>query len=238
MFMASQGSRSASKDVWYVDSGCTSHMVKESSLFTSLDSTDRTNVKLANGEIVQATGKGTVSVHTSKGPKLIHDVLLVPELDQNLLSVAQLLKKGYSCSFKDKYCTIIDSCGVEVVKVEMHDNSFPLNLDQVNHSALDSKQDDSVLWHKRYGHFNMDALKYLQEHDMEAFGSTSSSTIVQGGRFGGVHEEAVNAYLFPVSKVTHRSYEKSNTTSNITEAAVYAHNPYVRKQLNARGESN
>ncbi|TXG70083.1 hypothetical protein EZV62_005018 [Acer yangbiense] len=166
MFMASQACCSASKDVWYVDSGCTSHMVKYSSLFTSLHSNDRTNVKLVNGEMVQATGKGTVSVQTSKGPKLIHDVLLIPDLDQNLLSVAQLLKKGYSCLFKDNYCTIVDSCGVEVVKVGMHDNSFPLNLEQVNHSAFVSKLDDSALWHKRYGHFNMDALKYLQDHDM------------------------------------------------------------------------
>ncbi|TXG46600.1 hypothetical protein EZV62_027900 [Acer yangbiense] len=166
MFMASQECCSASKDVWYVDSGCTSHMVKDSSLFTSLDSNDRTNVKLGNGEMVQATGKGTVSVQTSKGLKLIHDVLLIPDLDQNLLSVAQLLKKGYSCLFKDNYCTIVDSCGVEVVKVGIHDNSFPLNLEQVNHSAFVSKLDDSALWHKRYGHFNMDVLKYLQEHDM------------------------------------------------------------------------
>ncbi|TXG67782.1 hypothetical protein EZV62_009057 [Acer yangbiense] len=85
---------------------------------------------------------------------------------KNLLSVAQLLKKGYSCSFEDNYCTIVDSCGVEVVKVGMHDNSFPLNLEQVNHSAFVSKLDDFALWHKRYGHFNMDALKYLQDHDM------------------------------------------------------------------------
>ncbi|TXG57778.1 hypothetical protein EZV62_015607 [Acer yangbiense] len=166
MFMASQACCSASKDVWYVDSGCTNHMVKDSSLFTSLDSNDRTNVKLGNGEMVQARRKGTVSVQTSKGPKLIHDVLLIPDLDQNLLSVAQLLKKGNSCLFKDNYCTIVDSCGVEVVKVGMHDNSFPLNLEQVNHSAFVSKLDDSALWHKRYGHFNMDALKYLQDHDM------------------------------------------------------------------------
>ncbi|TXG72546.1 hypothetical protein EZV62_001125 [Acer yangbiense] len=59
-----------------------------------------TNVKLGNGVMVQATGKGTVSVHTGNGPKLIHDVLLIPDLDQNLLSVAQLLKKGYAANSK------------------------------------------------------------------------------------------------------------------------------------------
>ncbi|KAK0570911.1 hypothetical protein LWI29_008332 [Acer saccharum] len=96
LFMATQACYSASKDVWYVDSGCTSHMARDSSLFTSLDKTDRTKVKLGNGEMGKVTGRGTFSIHTSKDPKLIHDVLLIPDLDQNLLSVTQLLKKGYS----------------------------------------------------------------------------------------------------------------------------------------------
>ncbi|KAL5751614.1 hypothetical protein ACOSQ2_022121 [Xanthoceras sorbifolium] len=79
--MATQVCYSASQDAWYVDSGCTSHMARDSSLFTSLNKTNRTRVKLGNGEIVQAAGRGTVSIHTSKGPKLIHDVLLIPDLE-------------------------------------------------------------------------------------------------------------------------------------------------------------
>ncbi|KAK2404761.1 putative mitochondrial protein [Trifolium repens] len=166
LFMASHECSSASKDVWYVDSGCTIHMAKEPSLFTSLDRAVRTKVNLGNGEIVQAEGRGTVSVHTSKGPKFINDVLLIPDLDQNLLSVAQLMKKGYSLSFKNNGCVIMDSNDCEVVNVEMCGNSFPISLNQVNQTALVSKHDDSALWHKRYGHFNMNALKFLQSHDM------------------------------------------------------------------------
>ncbi|TXG68564.1 hypothetical protein EZV62_003499 [Acer yangbiense] len=166
LFMATQACFSTSKDAWYVDSGYTSHMARDLSLFTSLNRTDRTKVKLGNGQIVQAAGKGIVSIHTNKGPKLIHDVLLIPDLDQNLLSVAQLLKKGYSLSFEKNCCIILDSNGIEIVKVEMCNNSFPLSLDQVSHSALVSKHDNSVLWHKRYGHFNLNALKYLQSNDM------------------------------------------------------------------------
>nr|KYP72805.1 Retrovirus-related Pol polyprotein from transposon TNT 1-94 [Cajanus cajan] len=166
LFMAAQTSSSGSNDVWYVDSGCTNHMARDSSLFTTLDRAVQTKVKLGNGDIVQAEGRGTVSVHTSKGPKFIHDVLFIPDLDQNLLSVAQLMKRGYSLSFKNNGCIILDSNDSEVIKVEMCDNSFPISLNQVNESALVSKHDDSVLWHKRYGHFNMGALKFLQTHDM------------------------------------------------------------------------
>nr|KYP32396.1 Copia protein [Cajanus cajan] len=166
LFMATQTSSSGSNDVWYVDSGCTNHMARDSSLFTSLDRAVQTKVKLENGDIVRAEGRGIVSIDTSKGPKFIHDVLFIPNLDQNLLSVAQLMKRRYSLSFKNNGCIILDSNDSEVIKVEMCDNSFPISLNQVNESALVSKHDDSVLWHKRYGHFNMGALKFLQTHDM------------------------------------------------------------------------
>lgn len=82
-------------------------------------------------------------------------------LDQNLLSVAQLIKKGYSPLFKNNGCIILDSNDYEVINVEMCDNVFPINLNQVKQVALVSKHDDSTLWHKRYDHFNMDALKFL-----------------------------------------------------------------------------
>nr|KYP59997.1 Retrovirus-related Pol polyprotein from transposon TNT 1-94 [Cajanus cajan] len=134
--MATQTSNSGSKDVWYVDSGCPNHMVRDSSLFTSLDKAIQTKVKLGNGDIVQVEGRGTIFVHTSKGPKFIHDVLFIPDLDQNLLSVAQLLKKGYSFSSKNNGCIILDSNDYEVIKVEMCDNSFPISLNQVHESTL------------------------------------------------------------------------------------------------------
>jgi len=72
-----------------------------------------------------AKGKGTIYVHTSKGPKYIHHVLLIPNLSQNLLSVAQLLKKGYSISFKNNGCVIIDStflklCRLKCAKIAFH----------------------------------------------------------------------------------------------------------------------
>ena len=166
-------------------------MARDFNLFSSLDRADRTKVKLGNGQVVHAAGKGTVSIQTSEGAKLISDVLLIPDLDQNLLSVAQLLKKGYSLSFKDNYCIIFDSSGVEVVKVEMHDNSFALSLNQVNHSALVSKQDDSVLWHKRYGHFNVNELRYLQSHDMVTDMPTVSyvEDLCDACQFGKMHRK-------------------------------------------------
>lgn len=52
-------------------------------------------------------GKGTIKIKTTYGNvKTLNDVHYVPNLAQNLLSVAQLLKSGYSILFDNGYCLI------------------------------------------------------------------------------------------------------------------------------------
>ena len=47
-------------------------------------------------------GQGTIAISTCSGTKFISDVLYVPEIDQNLFSVGQLIEKGYKVVFEDK----------------------------------------------------------------------------------------------------------------------------------------
>jgi hypothetical protein len=42
---------------------------------------------MGSGDLVQATGKGTLVVETQHGKRYIQKVLLVPGLDENLLIV-------------------------------------------------------------------------------------------------------------------------------------------------------
>ena len=117
-------------------------MAKDESLFFSLDRTIRTRVKLGNA---QAAGRENVLIHTNSGTKVIHDVLFKPDLDQNLLSVGQLLKRWYSLSFKDDCCVIVDCHDVKVARIKMLGNSFPVNFRQVKHAALLSKHDNLII---------------------------------------------------------------------------------------------
>jgi hypothetical protein len=55
---------------------------------------------MGNGVLVLAKGKGDISVKTELGTKIIRDVILVPDLQQNLLSVGQLVCNGYSVHFE------------------------------------------------------------------------------------------------------------------------------------------
>jgi hypothetical protein len=57
---------------------------------------------LENGEVVHAKGKGTIYISTKKDTKFVTNVLYILELDQNLLSVAQMLRNGYTVFFNKK----------------------------------------------------------------------------------------------------------------------------------------
>jgi predicted aspartyl protease len=94
---------------WLIDSGCTSHMTYDKELFKRLDRTVISKVRIGNGAYLTVKGKRTVAIKDNTGLKLISDVLYVPEINQNLLSVGQLLEKGYKVLFEDKFYLINDA---------------------------------------------------------------------------------------------------------------------------------
>lgn len=79
---------------------CSNHMLANQSIFMDVDSTIIPKVKLGNGAIVESKRKGKIAVETKKRMKYVNDVLLVPELSQNLLSVVNWLKMGIDFTLK------------------------------------------------------------------------------------------------------------------------------------------
>lgn len=88
-------------NTWIVDSGATSHMVKEENFFTELDKSIQTPIKVASDDILVSAGRGSIIVKTEVGQRTITNVLLVPKIDRNLLSVGQLVRSGYKVLFDE-----------------------------------------------------------------------------------------------------------------------------------------
>ncbi|KAJ8771243.1 hypothetical protein K2173_026131 [Erythroxylum novogranatense] len=76
----------SSSDSWLIDSGCTNHMTNDQTLFIEIDKTLISKVKLE-----------MVSLSRLTGLKHITDVLYVPDIDQNLLSVPLLEEQLTDC---------------------------------------------------------------------------------------------------------------------------------------------
>ncbi|XP_069148053.1 uncharacterized protein [Solanum lycopersicum] len=148
-------------------SGCSNHMSGTKSLFKDLDESKKSDVRLGDNKKIQVEGEGTVSIMTSQGnAKILEDVMFVPSLSHNLLSIGQLMISGYSISFDDGVCTIKNKkSGKTIAKVPMINNKmFPLEVSMVEKCVMVASGDDETrLWHLRYGHLNVNELKLLSQ---------------------------------------------------------------------------
>lgn len=70
-----------------IDSGYTNHMTSDESIFRKIDKSCISKVRIENGELIQARAKGDVLINTPSSTKVNKNVLLVPEIDHNLLSI-------------------------------------------------------------------------------------------------------------------------------------------------------
>ena len=77
-----------------------------------------------------------IAIESQTGLKLIYDVLFVPDIDQNLLSVGQLVEKEFKVYFEDRNCIIKDAKGKEVFNIKIKGKSFALNLLEDEHATV------------------------------------------------------------------------------------------------------
>lgn len=95
-WMALAGSGHGQAD-WVVDSGATNHMTDNRSIFTSFRPVNGPSITTAGKGSLQTTARGDVSIVAANGVQVtIKDVMYVPGLGHNLLSLAQLEDRGIS----------------------------------------------------------------------------------------------------------------------------------------------
>ncbi|XP_010468334.2 PREDICTED: uncharacterized protein LOC104748380 [Camelina sativa] len=97
------------KDMWMIYDTTTNHMTPHIKYFTTLDRRHRAQIEFITGESVFAEGMGDVRIVTKEGlKKTIKDVLFVPKIDRNVLSVSQLTNAGYIVAMSTDKCIIME----------------------------------------------------------------------------------------------------------------------------------
>ncbi|KAI5317551.1 hypothetical protein L3X38_037258 [Prunus dulcis] len=170
MFYACHFASVKNGSVWFVDSACSNHLTSQESALINIDRTVTCKVKMGTGDLVQATGKGTLVVETQYGKRYINEVLLVPGLDENLLSVGQMMEHGYYVLFGENKAVVFDDSSLNnvVAKLSMAGNKcFPLSLESMIPAARKaSVVEDSWIWHRRLGHLNFASMKKMRQKEM------------------------------------------------------------------------
>ena len=163
-------------DSWIVDSGATCHMCNDRKLFVELRNLDKPlEVTLGDGYNLHAIGRGVVVLETklpsgrTKKCKL-HDVLYVPKLSYNLLSVSRTSDAGKIARFGETSCQILDANRKLVAVATRVGDLYYLSCrpgSQNCHTAVDkgaeTKED---VWHRRYGHLGTRNLQKLAKHEL------------------------------------------------------------------------
>ncbi|XP_015078146.1 uncharacterized protein LOC107021946 [Solanum pennellii] len=137
----------------------TKQALQRKMMMNDLDESQKYDVRLGDNKKIKVEGEGTVSIMTSQGnAKILEDVMCVPSLSNNLLSIGQLMISGYSISFDDGVYTFKNKkFGKTIAKVPMTNNKmFSLEVSTVEKCVMVASGDDETkLWNLRYGHLNV-----------------------------------------------------------------------------------
>ena len=166
------------ENAWIIDSGATCHMCNDASLFVELYNWEKPEeVTLGDGHVVKANGRGVVKIEIecqrSQKAKncVLQDVLYVPSLSYNLVSVSKATKSGKTVTFDEDGCHILDESQKLIANAKRVGNLYYLSYVDSGHHANPTVESSSVAskevtWHKRYGHLGVQNVQKLAKENL------------------------------------------------------------------------
>lgn len=111
-----------SSDAWYIDSGASMHMTKHDYLLTHKSEPVIKTIKVANDKFLLVKGCGQINLEVcnsnGKFDKILfQNVVFLPDLATNLISVSQIIKNGGQVKFDNKGCVILNKYNTIVATV-------------------------------------------------------------------------------------------------------------------------
>lgn len=153
---------------WFIDSGASMHMTMHSDWLYDIIPPPINTIKVADDKklLVKSCGKVNLNVIGSNGKMntiQVKDVLYIPGLATNLLSVSQIIKNGCKVQFDEKGCKISNRNNEQVATAKMSNNMYKLNTHSMPAYTSVTKENDWYLWHQRMAHLNFEDLNKLTE---------------------------------------------------------------------------
>jgi len=131
---APQAFMASPSDDWWMDSGATVHICADRSMFSSFQGFNSAPVLMGNGVPAAVRGTGQVYLKLTSGKTLVlKDVLYVPSMSRNLISVSLLCRQGLKLVFESNK-VVLSKFGTFVGKSYESGGLFRLSVLN-NHSS-------------------------------------------------------------------------------------------------------
>lgn len=195
------------RDEWYIDSGASQHMSPFEDLFTKLKPSRIAQIKSVSSSSLQVKGVGDIAVCVNDIEIDFKDVLCVPGLSANLLSVAQMVKNGNEVAFNQRGCRVYNCNGELIIDIKSENGIYKIQAKQAECLAAISQMDNGMLWHRKLGHVNYADLCKMR------------NGLVDGVDFGNQYEvEIKNCEVCKEGKQTRQPFQRSvNRCDNILD---------------------
>ncbi|KAK7580680.1 hypothetical protein V9T40_001309 [Parthenolecanium corni] len=157
--------------VFVADSGCTKFMVNDLSSFSACRQLEpAVPITLADSSSTSATHIGTVDLITNLGRRIkFTDVLFVPELRRNLLSVRRITLQDYNVVFK-KDSVEISTDGDKLASGYVNNELYYVDFFICSSEAVQSEAGLAyVQLHRRLGHLNLAAIQSMKKNGLVNF---------------------------------------------------------------------
>jgi hypothetical protein len=154
-------------DMWIIDNGASRHMLRDQARLSSLNE-KKTSYKVELGDKITypVEGFGQASVKLKTGNNVhLSNVLYVPSLENNRVSISCLEDKGNRISFVDgKVLSWHKDSSIENTRVigSREGNLYRL-LEQNEESLVHDEVNPNELWHRSYAHINYQELPFLKK---------------------------------------------------------------------------
>lgn len=151
----------SSTTTWFIDSGASYHATGNETLFSkgSVHRTHTRKIELADGSMVEANTVGTIAGYftTEHGeyPVRLLNVLLVPKMKVNLISVSAIQEKGYYVTFRSNVCEIArESDDETALMASKSGRCYKVILSTSDRAYASHQVGDAskLMWHARMGH--------------------------------------------------------------------------------------
>ncbi len=157
-----------------MDSGASNHMTSHGKWFRDIKDLKTPGFVEIGDEITDPiTQISKVPLSMQDGQmKYLKDVLHVPTITKNLVSVGQMVEQGLQVTFNPNECFVEDmkNQGKLIAKGERNGRMFTLdvNMPKVNSMLFThgKRASDIGIWHKRIGHVNLQRLKIMEKQNL------------------------------------------------------------------------
>ena len=151
-----------------IDSGASSHMFFDRSLFFDFSGETQRKIKNANGTFSQVEGVGKVSLLLLDKEGIgrcvtFSDCLFLPDHSQNLISLSKLRQNGAEVNFGQSLSIFVNERAT--IPFEEHANLYVLKGKTLDFCSFSGENEEAVMWHHCLGHNNFKNVKRLAHHD-------------------------------------------------------------------------